>query len=89
MTKERIRGYCPRCGHQQLFEKNQIHHGVHFFLTILTLGLWLVSWVAVYVGHQFRPWRCQQCGWYKPLFKSRETVAEKTESSDGELKREG
>jgi len=57
MTKERIRGYCPRCGHEQLF----------------TLGLWVVSWVAISIGNQIRPWRCQQCGWYKPLTRPRDS----------------
>ena len=67
MTKDRIRGYCPRCGHDQLFEKNHIHHGVHLFLTVITFGLWLVSWASITFYHKLRPWRCQQCGWYKPL----------------------
>jgi len=73
MTKERIRGYCPRCGHEQLFTRNKIHHGVHLFLTIITLGLWVVSWVAISIGNQIRPWRCQQCGWYKPLTRPRDS----------------
>jgi len=82
MTRERIRGHCPRCGHQQIFEKNQIHHGVHLFLTIVTCGLWLVSWVSIFIGHQIRPWRCVQCGWHKPLFKTREAA---TDSERGDV----
>jgi hypothetical protein len=68
MTRDRIRGYCPRCSHSQLFNRSEIHHGIHLFVTILTCGLWLVSWIAVIVGHRIRPWRCQQCGWAKPIF---------------------
>jgi hypothetical protein len=68
MTNERVRGFCPRCRHQQIFEKSRLHHGVHFLLSVLTCGLWLVSWVSIYIGHRFRPWRCVQCGWPKPQF---------------------
>lgn len=65
--KDRIRGYCPQCGHEQLFEKTQVRHGVHLFLTIVTCGLWLVSWVSAYVIRQLRPWQCQHCGHYASL----------------------
>lgn len=61
-------GYCSKCGHHQLFENNQINHHVHLVLSIVTCGLWLVSWVSIFIGHQIRPWRCQQCGWSKPVF---------------------
>jgi len=47
---------------------------VHLFLTIVTGGLWLVSWASIFLGHQLRPWRCQQCGWHKPLLRARETA---------------
>lgn len=81
MTKDRIRGYCPRCGHDQIFEKSHIHHGVHLFLAVITLGIWLVSWASIYFYHQLRPWRCQQCGWNKPLPRSpRERLTVETQS---------
>lgn len=86
MTKDRIRGYCPRCGHDQLFEKGHVHHGVHLFLTVITLGIWLVSWASIYFYHQLRPWRCQQCGWNKPLPRSqrdREPVTVETPKRGG------
>jgi predicted RNA-binding Zn-ribbon protein involved in translation (DUF1610 family) len=68
MPKERVRGFCPKCGHEQVFQKGEIHHGVHLLLSILTLGLWLVSWLAILIGHRLRPWYCPQCGWHTPLF---------------------
>lgn len=37
-------------------------------MTVLTLGLWLVSWVAICFGAVFRPWRCTHCGWHDPQF---------------------
>ena len=89
MTKDRIRGYCPRCGHDQLFEKNHIHHGVHLFLTVITLGLWLVSWVSIAFYHKLRPWRCQQCGWYKPLPRPRAREREREGSAESHEVRDG
>lgn len=84
MTKDRIRGYCPRCGHDQLFEKDHIHHGIHFFLTIITFGLWLVSWASIALYHRLRPWRCPQCGWYKPLPRAQENATVTSESRSSE-----
>ena len=45
-----------------------MHHGVHLFFSFLTLGLWAVSWLAIYIGQLFRPWRCEHCRWHKPEF---------------------
>jgi len=68
MKKDTMRAYCRRCRHQQIFVRAQMHHGVHLFFSILTLGLWAVSWLAIYLGKIFRPWRCEHCGWHKPEF---------------------
>lgn len=46
-----------------------MHHGVHLLFSILTLGLWAVSWFAIYVSQHFRPWRCEHCRWQKPEFR--------------------
>ena len=35
---------------------------------MMTMGLWLVSWVALCIGKVLRPWRCEHCGWHKPEF---------------------
>jgi len=55
-------GHCKRCGHRQLFKRQPIHHGVHFLLTVLTCGLWGISWLAVILGRGHRPFHCDQCG---------------------------
>ena len=68
MTRDRIRGFCPRCRHRQVFERAELHHWVHFFLSIVTGGLWLISWISIYIGYRLRPWRCVQCNWHKPIF---------------------
>lgn len=70
MKKGKVRAYCPRCRHQQIFVRAQIHHLQHLILSILTGGLWLVSWAALCIGKIMRPWRCEHCGWHKPEFLS-------------------
>ena len=65
-----IRAYCAKCRHKQSFVLTQVNHPLHLALTILTLGLWGVSWVAHTIGMVFRPWRCKHCGWNKPNFRS-------------------
>lgn len=47
-----------------------MHHGVHLLFSILTLGLWAVSWLSIYLGQHFRPWRCEHCRWHKPEFRA-------------------
>jgi len=61
-------GFCSKCGHHQLFEKSEINHRLHFVLTLITGGLWSVSWIALVVMHRLRPWRCQQCHCSSPVF---------------------
>ncbi|MCE9611974.1 MAG: hypothetical protein K8R23_17385 [Chthoniobacter sp.] len=68
MTKEKTKAYCRKCRHEQLFVMRKMHHGLHFFFSLVTLGLWLVSWLALYVGLRLNPWSCQQCGDVNPIF---------------------
>jgi hypothetical protein len=68
MKKDKIRAHCRRCRHQQTFVRDEMHHGLHLFFSVMTLGLWTVSWLAVYLGHLFRPWRCEHCRWHKPEY---------------------
>jgi DNA-directed RNA polymerase subunit RPC12/RpoP len=68
MRKDKVRARCPRCRHRQVFVKAKVNHGLHLTLSILTVGLWLVSWIAVCIGRIMRPWRCEHCGWHKPEF---------------------
>ncbi|MEI6350590.1 MAG: hypothetical protein WCP06_05725 [Verrucomicrobiota bacterium] len=63
MSTEHIRAHCPRCRHRQIFKREEIHHRLHFILTILSLGLWGISWLAIIIGARFRPYHCDQCGY--------------------------
>jgi hypothetical protein len=64
-----------------LFEKTEIHHGLHLILSIITVGLWLVSWISIAIVHKLRPWRCLHCGWGRlsSVDARREPMPEKTE----------
>ena len=68
MKKNKIRAHCPRCQHQQIFVRAQINHSLHFILTLLTAGLWGISWLALCIGKYVRPWRCEHCNWHSPEF---------------------
>ena len=96
MKRDRIRGFCPRCRHQQIFQRVHIQHGLHLFLSVVTLGLWLVSWLSIYIGCRVRPWRCVQCNWHRPIFDRSLGVEgqaqknpEKAQSSDPSIRTTG
>ena len=66
MKNTRIRAFCRRCKHEAEFRRYTPHHRWHLVVTLLTVGLWAVSWLSVCLGAWFRPWRCQRCGWHDP-----------------------
>jgi hypothetical protein len=68
MKKDKIRAHCPRCRHRQPFLREKVNHPLHLLLTILTGGLWLISWIALAIGRLRYPWRCEHCGWHSPVF---------------------
>lgn len=68
MKGEKTWAHCPTCAHTQRFQRAHVNHGFHAVMTVLTLGLWAFSWMAVWIGHRFAPWRCRQCGSNAPDF---------------------
>lgn len=77
-----IRAYCPHCRCRQSFVPVVVRHWLHLLLVIVSGGLWLISYVAVWVGASIRPWRCEHCGWHKPEFLTRSR-----QSSSGQVPR--
>jgi hypothetical protein len=71
MKKNKVRAHCSRCRHEQLFIRAELNHPLHLALTVVTLGLWTVSWAALCIGKLMRPWRCEHCGWHNPEFEGR------------------
>jgi hypothetical protein len=76
--RSHIRAYCSQCRHEYLFIKARHHHLLHLIATICTLGLWLIPWAAICVGQMMRPWRCEHCGWHKPVFRNPDAIKRDT-----------
>jgi hypothetical protein len=62
MNPDKIWAHCPQCKSTQRFVRVQMNHRFHAALTILTVGLWGVSWLALAIWHRFWPWQCKNCG---------------------------
>lgn len=71
MTDDRIWAHCPKCKHTQRFVRVESRHLFHLCITVLTLGLWGFSWIALTVGRHFWPWRCKHCGCSNPNLKKK------------------
>ena len=61
--------HCTWCQCERQFVRSRVRNGRHFIASLLTLGLWLIGWLAVYIETALRPWRCAACGWHKPEFR--------------------
>jgi len=64
--QEHFQAHCTRCKCGRMFVKHQVNHAGHLLATLLTGGLWAISWIAVCIEGSLRPWRCEVCGWHKP-----------------------
>ncbi len=53
--------FCPTCNIERKFHRDGVNHVLHLVLGILTGGLWLVSWLALTIGHYYEPWTCNSC----------------------------
>ena len=63
---DKVWAYCPNCKHTTRFLRFEVNHWLHAQLTVLTLGLWGISWAALAIGQRLRPLHCNQCGWNEP-----------------------
>jgi len=61
MAHEFINAFCKECGQERTFYRRRINHLLHFVLSVLTGGLWLVSWVSLILNHKHLPWTCGAC----------------------------
>jgi len=68
-AKNKVRAHCPRCRHIQPFIRASINHPLHLAVTVVTGGLWSVSWLALCIGKLRHPWRCEHCGCHSPDFR--------------------
>ena len=65
---DKVWAYCPKCKHTQRFVRIQTLHLRHAIASVLTCGLWAISWAALVVGRHYWPWRCKHCDYNDPDF---------------------
>ena len=58
----RSSGWCYACERQSVMEKRRINHLLHLWLSVLTLGVWLLVWAALGFRNAERPPHCARCG---------------------------
>lgn len=58
---ETFRRYCNRCESDQIQLRPTPDHPLHLALTILSLGLWGISWLAVIIYSRCYGWECKGC----------------------------
>ena len=52
--------YSPNCDEQVLMVRKTPNHILHFLITIVTCGVWLIVWISI--ASEKKPWRCSRCG---------------------------
>lgn len=55
------RMYCPQCESEQKCLGDQPNHLLHFLLSLVTFGAWLLVWFFIALGAGER-WHCDTCG---------------------------
>ena len=54
-------GYCRHCNKNVMTQKNTPNHLLHLILSVFTLGLWVIVWLLLILGH-IGGSRCTECG---------------------------
>ncbi len=52
--------FCPYCNRNVLAKRKATSNIFHFFMTMITCGIWLVIWIGQSI--KFGGWRCAVCG---------------------------
>ena len=60
MSQEYNSGFCKYCNEQVKTQRESPNHILHFLITILTCGFWVVIWFLLCL--QFGGWNCSNCG---------------------------
>jgi hypothetical protein len=68
--EEGIVAHCTSCRCERVFVRPRIRHLLHVVAAILSGGIWLIGWCAICIEAALRPWRCKNCGWHKPEFRT-------------------
>jgi hypothetical protein len=63
MSSRHRPAYCAFCETEQSFRRPTFRHGLHLTLSLLTLGLWLISYAGLWWHWRCtQGWRCAECG---------------------------
>lgn len=62
MTTETATMWCNPCQANTGHLREKPSHLLHFLLTLVTGGLWVVVWVALTLTWKNRHWLCMGCG---------------------------
>jgi len=89
MNREKTKAYCRDCRHDQVFVRATMRHGWHLAFSIVTLGVWSLCWLAMWIGQRIHPWRCEHCSCNAPDFRGLEAreAAVAAESRGRRMKR--
>ena len=60
MGFQETRGFCTNCNKYVLVRGATPNHILHLLLTLVTCGLWSISWILLSIAPVV--WRCSQCG---------------------------
>lgn len=61
MALQSLTLFCHRCTRETGHTRRTTSHGLHFLLTLFTLGFWLPAWIAITVLG-LRAAQCGRCG---------------------------
>jgi len=65
-------GYCPYCDQQVTLQRKKTNHWLHFFLSIITFGGWIIIWIIA--GIFSENWKCTKCGNFVPADENTENI---------------
>ncbi len=54
-------GFCRACRCERPIYRRCLDHAFQLIVTLVTAGLWVIPWVAMWIVSLRRPWRCQIC----------------------------
>jgi hypothetical protein len=69
MATNQVMAYCKTCGKQTMHLQPATSHVLHFLMSLITMGFWIIAWFLI--GQSNASQRtCSQCGTMRGLFGS-------------------
>jgi len=72
MATETAQMWCNPCQANTGHLREKPNHLLHFLLTIVTGGIWIIVWLAVVLTWRKHEWLCMGCG--KPYAKPHKQI---------------